>query len=123
MLKHLIRKEFLQIRRDRRMAPIIFVAPMLQLLIFGYAATLDVVEIPLVVCDLDRSSTSRELVRRMAGADTFSPILYVEQPDDIDILLTRGDAGVALVIPPDMGKRVLSGGSSEVQILMSRTYP
>jgi ABC-2 type transport system permease protein len=118
MLKHLIRKEFLQIRRDRRMAPIIFVAPMLQLLIFGYAATLDVVEIPMVICDQDRSSTSRELVRRMEGADTFSPLLYVEQPDQVDLLLTRGDAGVALVIPTGLGERVLSGGTADVQLLV-----
>ena len=118
MLKHLIKKEFLQLRRDRRMLPIVFVAPMVQLLIFGYAAVMDVVEIPLVVCDQDRSEISREVVRRLEGTTTFEPIIHVESPDEIDPLMTAGQAGVALVIPTGTGSEVLSGGSMPVQVLV-----
>ncbi len=118
MLKHLIRKEFLQLRRDRRMLPIIFVAPAIQLLIFGYAASLDVVEIPLVVCDQDRSGTSRELVRRLEASGNFDPISYVAQPDEVDALFTSGKVGVALIVPPGMGSDVLAGRSAQVQVLV-----
>ena len=118
MLGHLIRKEFLQLKRDRRMLPIVFVAPALQLLIFGYAATLDVVEIPLMVCDLDRSETSRELVRRLEGSNNFDPITYAADPDDLDAQLTAGQVGIGLVIPHGAGSAVLAGRSAEVQLLV-----
>ncbi len=118
MLRHLIRKEFLQLRRDRRMLPIVFIAPAIQLLIFGYAATLDVVEIPLMVCDQDRSEISRELVRRLDGSNNFAPITHVSDPDDIDAQLTAGTVGVGLVIPPGAGSEVLAGRSAQVQVLV-----
>ena len=58
----LVWKELLELRQDKRMLPIVFVAPILQLLVLGYAATTDVRNVPMVVVDADRSSASRELV-------------------------------------------------------------
>ena len=118
MLRHLVRKEFIQLRRDRRMLPIVFIAPMVQLLVFGYAAVLDVVEIPLVVCDSDRSEISRELVRRLEGSNTFAPITHVADPREIDALMTGGEVGVGLIIPAGAGTEILSGGSVPVQVLV-----
>ncbi len=118
MLRHVIRKEFLQIRQDRRMAPIILVAPLVQLLLFGYAANLDVVEIPLVVCDQDRSATSRELVRKLEGSTIFAPVTHVEDPREFDELLTAAAAGVAVWIPPGTAEGVLRGESRQVQVLV-----
>ncbi len=118
MLPFLIRKELAQLRRDRKMFPIIFVAPILQLLIFGYAAVLDVVEVSLVVCDQDHSPSSRELVGRFEGSAYFDPITHVDDPREIDLPMTRGEAGAALVIPPGFGAALHGGGATELQLLI-----
>ncbi|MGZ4887442.1 MAG: ABC transporter permease, partial [Candidatus Aminicenantales bacterium] len=55
----IIWKEFVQLRRDPRLFPVLFLSPVLQLLILGYAADLDVKHIPSVICDMDRSAASR----------------------------------------------------------------
>ncbi|MCK7520330.1 MAG: hypothetical protein MZV64_22935 [Ignavibacteriales bacterium] len=61
----ILRKEFVQLRRDPRLFPVLFISPILQLLLLGYAANLDVKNIPTVICDLDRSAASRGLPRRL----------------------------------------------------------
>ena len=62
VLRRVIVKEFLQIRRDRRMIPIIFVAPVVQILVFGFAVNTDVTDVPTVLVDQDRTAASRDLV-------------------------------------------------------------
>ena len=72
-LPHIIRKEFIQIRRDRRMAPIILIAPILQLFLLGYAATTDVNNIDAAVLDQDRTADSRFFTDRIRQAGRVSP--------------------------------------------------
>ena len=67
----IIRKEFYQIRQDRRMLVVSIVAPVLQVILLGYAATLDITNTKLVVCDLDRTSVSREFVRGFTSSGHF----------------------------------------------------
>ena len=71
-LRSLIRKEFQQLRRDRRLLPIVFIAPVIQLLILGYAANLDVRDIPTLLCDQDGSVVSRELASAFFRSGYFS---------------------------------------------------
>ena len=61
-LLHVMRKELLELRQDPRLFGILFIAPILQLTMLGYAATTDVRNVPVVVADGDRSAESRELV-------------------------------------------------------------
>ena len=70
-IKQLIIKEFIQVFRDKRMKAIVFVIPLLQTMVFGYAVTMDVNNIPTAVYDLDRSYESRELVRRLTASGYF----------------------------------------------------
>ena len=60
-IRHMIKKEFIQIFRDRKMKPIIFVTPVIQLIVFGYAVTMDVTNIRTAVFDLDKTSVTRKL--------------------------------------------------------------
>ena len=66
-LRHLMRKELLELRQDPKLFGILFVAPLIQLTFLGYAATTDVKNVPVVVADADRSAASRELVERFDG--------------------------------------------------------
>ena len=70
VLWRVIVKEFLQIRRDRRMIPVIFVAPVVQILVFGFAVNTDVTRVPTVVVDQDRTATSRAIAPMLSSIGT-----------------------------------------------------
>jgi ABC-2 type transport system permease protein len=114
---HIITKEFIQFRRDRKMFGLSFVAPVFQLLILGYAANLDVSEIPLMVCDQDRSKESRSLVANFTNTGYFKSVGYVERTDEIDHYLEDGHASFALVIPRGFGRKLNAGETSPLQLI------
>lgn len=114
VIRNLIVKEFIQIRRDRRMLPIIFIVPILQIIILGYAATLDIKNIGLLVCDLDRTSQSREFVNQFLNSGYFTVVDYVESPNEIDRYLDRSEVTLAIILPRDFSKNILSGRQSEI---------
>jgi len=115
---HIIRKEFLQIFRDRKMLPIIFVLPVAQLIVLGYAANLDVKNIPTVICDMDYSTLSRGLVDKFTNSGYFQLVGYVDKIDDVDGYINNGSASVALVIPRDFADKLKRGGSPvQLQLL------
>lgn len=114
----IVRKEFLQLRRDRRLFPVLFVSPILQLLLLGYAANLDVRNIPAVVCDQDRSAASREFVDKFLNSGYFSVRARVERLDGIDRYLDNGRAAMAFVVPRGFGDDLAGGRPVRVMIVV-----
>jgi ABC-2 type transport system permease protein len=114
---HIVRKEFLQLRRDRKMFGISILAPVMQLILLGYAANLDVTNIPLLVCDLDRSASSRELVARFTSTGYFEVVNTVDKIQDIDVYIDNGDASLAVVIPSGFGRELVAGGPAPLQLI------
>jgi ABC-2 type transport system permease protein len=110
-------KEFIQLRRDPRLFPVIFISPILQLLLLGYAANLDVKNIPSVICDLDRSAAGREFLDGFLNSGYFTAAGWVERLDQIDHFLDDGDASLALVIPRGFGDKVAAGRQAPVMII------
>ena len=96
---HLMKKEFLQTLRDPRLRAVIFIAPVIQLTLFGYAITTDIKQIATVICDLDRTQESRDLVSAMEGCGYFAVAFRVESPQDLEKLLRRNRARFGLLIP------------------------
>ena len=116
-LWHVIVKELLQLRRDRRMLPVIFVAPVVQLLAFGYAVNTEVREVPLVLVDQDRSPRSRELVDRFVSSGYFTLVASEDAPRAVDPWLVSGRGQAALVIGPGYGAAVEGGRPASVQMI------
>ncbi len=113
----IIRKEFLQLRRDRRLFPVLFIAPVLQLLLLGYAANLDVRDIPSVVCDMDRSAASRAFLDDFVNSGYFSVVARPERMAEIDHYLDNGHASMAFVIPRGFGDKLAGGRQASVLII------
>jgi ABC-2 type transport system permease protein len=113
----IIWKEFLQLRRDRRLFPVLFVSPVLQLLLLGYAANLDVRDIPSVICDMDRSSDSRDFLARFVNSGYFSVRARVDRMEEIDHYLDNGHAAMAFVIPRGFAVRLAGGEQASVMII------
>lgn len=120
-LVEFIKKEFLQLRRDRRMLPIIFIAPVLQLIIIGYAITFDVKNIPLVVCDLDNSEESRTYIQNFISSGYFKLVDQISNQKEIDHYLDKSIAKIAIVIPDDFSKKLNKGELTNLQIIVDGT--
>lgn len=112
----MVRKEFRQIFRDPRLRRVIFIAPMIQLLLFGYAVSTDVRSVATLVVDHDRSRASRELVEAFTASGYFRVLGYVDRPADIVRALDHGDAVLGIVIPPGFDRE-----PSKVQLLFDGT--
>ena len=97
-------KEVIELRQDPRIFGIIFIAPVVQLAVLGYAATTDVRNVPIVVVDVDRSSASRDLISRFTGSGIFQLVDVVSDARQVDRYLESGDAWMALSIPSSYGR-------------------
>jgi len=117
VLFRIIVKELLQLRQDRRMLPILFISPVVQILVFGFAVNTDVTDVPLVLVDQDRSAASRELTRRFTGSGYFELVGVEDAVGGIDDWLVTGDAQLALVIAAGYGKASASEGTPAVQVI------
>lgn len=114
---HIIRKEFIQFARDKKMFGISFVAPVFQLIVLGFAANLDVSNIPMVVCDLDRSSTSSDFITKFVSTGYFESVGYINRIDDLDRFIENGQASLALVIPAGFERKLIGAEPSPVQLI------
>jgi drug efflux transport system permease protein len=114
---HVVKKEFLQLRRDKRMFGMLFIAPVLQLILLGYAATVDVRNIPIVICDLDNTKQSRELIAHYTSSDYFTPVAYIDDINDIDHFLKSGTAGMALIVPVHFARDILAGRNPQLAVI------
>ena len=102
----IIWKEFVQLRRDPRLFPVLFLSPVLQLLLLGYAANLDVTHIPSVICDMDRSAASREFLDGFVNSGYFTVKARVGRMEEIDHYLDDGAAAMAFIVPRGFGDKV-----------------
>ncbi len=113
----ILRKEFLQLRRDPKLLPVIFISPILQLLLLGYAANLDVKNIPSVICDMDGSAASRAFLDDFVNSGYFSVEARVGRMEEIDRYLDHGDAAMAFVIPKGFGDKVAARREASVMLI------
>ncbi len=111
-LLHVVRKEILQLRRDRKMIPVVVMGPILQLLTLGYAANTDVTDVPVVVVDQDASAGSRRLIDRFVSSGYFAVVGNEPSTRSIEPWLVSGRAQLAIVIGPGFGAASSSAGAS-----------
>lgn len=113
----LLVKEFRQIFRDPRLARVIFISPLIQLVVFGYAVSTDLGETSTIVVDHDRTQASRRLVESLTASGYFRVSERSDRGGDIVRALDHGDAIVGVQIPPDFSAR-LRAGDARVQVLL-----
>ncbi len=117
-IRHIIRKEFLQLRRDPRLLRVVIITPIFQLLVFGYAATTDVHHISTAVYDEDRSQASRALVQQFTASRYFDYDYSISSPREMDALLDAGKAQTVLHIPPRFSEDLAHNHIAQVQLVL-----
>ena len=121
VISQFIRKEFYQIRQDRRMLFVSIMAPVIQVMLLGYAVNLDITNATMVVCDLDNTPTSRGLVNDFTTSGYFDARYVVSSQGDIDPYIEESRASMALVIPAGFGRKILAREPAPVQVLLDGT--
>lgn len=117
-IRHLIRKEFIQIVRNKQNFRLLVMAPLMQLVIFGYASRLDVKDVATVVVDMDNSVQSREVVDAFSRSGYFIIKKMLPRYDDVDPYLLKGNAQMAILIPPDFERRIQGNRTAQVGVLI-----
>src|SRR3990172_303881 len=115
---HFIKKEFLQFKRDPKMFGIILIAPVIQLVFLGYAANLDVDNVKTVVYDMNRTSTSRQLVERFTSSGYFKIVDYAGSYNQLEDDLNKGKAILAIlaiVISQDFEENIMRREQAPLQ--------
>ncbi len=122
-LASLIRKEFIQIRRDPRTLVLVLVIPIMQLFLLGYAATNDVRNVPMAVFDQDKGPAARQLLDAFRAADYFRLAYDVDSETQLRNLIDSNQARVGLVIPPDYSDQLHGNGKAQVAFILDGSDP
>ncbi|MED4583979.1 ABC transporter permease [Brevibacillus choshinensis] len=118
-----VKKEMIQIKRDRPSLAIALVMPLMMLFLFGYAVNTDVNDIKMAVWDQSSTPYSRELVDQFTNTRVFEVTAYASGYDAIESMLDDGSASVALVIPPDYARKRDRNEQANVQMLIDGSDP
>lgn len=111
-------KEFLALLKDKRSRTVIIFPPLVQLIVFGYAATYDLKEVPYAVYNEDRGGASRELLARFEGSSAFQLKTVVQRHEEIDALITGKRVLMVLRVHSNFSRDLLRGEPSPLQILI-----
>ena len=119
----LIRKEFLHIIRDPRTLFVMFLMPVIQLVLLGYAATTDIEQLRTAVADGDKSEASRELINAYRASNYFDIALYVESEKQLEYLVDAGQVKAGLIISAGYGESVANGEQAQVAFVIDGSDP
>lgn len=117
-IRELVRKEFIQLFRDKKNRPLLFLAPFIQLLVFGYVVSTDVRDIRVAIFDQSRTRESRQLIEAFDANTTFRVINPVKHHDAFEKIILERQADIAIKIDPDFSEKIHKGESSPVQIIV-----
>ena len=119
-VQYLFKKEMLEIRRGS-LLKLLIIAPIFQVIIFGYVATTDIKNVKLLVCDEDRTAESRLLTDKLLNNDYFVLEEFTSEPKDIDRAFSQNRVIIAVRIPKGLGSAVKSAESVKAQVIVDGT--
>ncbi len=120
-IKRMLVKEFIHIFRDPKMKGVIFLMPIIQVLIFGYAVTTDVKNVATAVFDLDHSIASRELVARFENSGYFAVIAHLQNEAQVREVLDSGKVRAVLRLNKGFERELRAGRTARLQVLLDGT--
>ena len=120
-LRQMLIKEFLQVFRDKRALWVLVGPPIIQMMIFGYAASYEIRHVPTAVLDLDHSQESRELISHFTASPYFDVLPQLTDREQIREMIDRGQATVALEIHPGFAALLRKGQTAPLQVVVDAT--
>ncbi len=120
-IRVILRKEFIQMLRNPRMRGMLFLAPLIQLVIFGYAVTLDVDHARIAWRDMSRTPESRALRARFEGSGRFEVVAVPESEEEVQRLLDHSEVHAVVAVLPGFARDLARGRTAQVQVLLDGT--
>ncbi len=120
-IRSMLIKEFIQVLRDKRLRILLFLPPLIQLIIYGYAVNFDISHIRVAVLDQDRSTQSRQLLNRVTSTPYFDLVAWLDSEDEARRLLDLGEVAMVLRLPSDFARKLKQGDTASVQMLLDGT--
>src|ERR1700753_2328849 len=114
----ILRKEFIQAFRDPRMRSLLFLPPMVQTIVFGYAVNLDVDHARIAWMDMDRTPASRDLRERFEGSNRFDVVALPQNESEVHQTLDGGEAQAVVRVLPNFERDIKRGVPVQVQVLV-----
>jgi ABC-2 type transport system permease protein len=121
IILEIIKKEFYQIRQDKRMMVVSVLVPVLQVFLLGYTATTDIINSTMVVCDMDRTTESRAFVEKFTTSNYFIPQYDVNTPEEVTPYIDAAKTNIGLVIPKGFARKMLGLETAQVQVILDGT--
>jgi ABC-2 type transport system permease protein len=118
-----VRKEFLHIVRDPRTLAVMFLIPVVQLLLLGYAATTDVKHLATALWDQDHTASSRALAEAFRASGYFNITYYVDSEEELALVVDRGDVRAGLLIPAGYERDLARGEKVSVGFVIDGSDP
>jgi ABC-2 type transport system permease protein len=119
----IVHKEFRHLGRDPRMLLAVVITPVIQLLLFAYAISFDVENVPTIVIDLDQTPSSRTYVEKYDASPFFDVVAHGTSLADVDTAFDANTARVAVVIPPGFARTLAAGEQAQVAVLVDGSEP
>ncbi|MGZ8376784.1 MAG: ABC transporter permease [Gemmatirosa sp.] len=119
----MLRKEFVQMRRDRLTLAMMVGLPAIQLALFGFAIRTEVRHLPTAVLDESRTAQSRALVAALVQSGTFDVALTARSRTEVAAAIGAGRARAAVIVPPDYARDVVGGRTASVQVIVDAADP
>lgn len=118
---HLLLKEFLQLRRDKSARFRLLIPPIIQMLLFGYAATFEVFNVSTAMLDQDHTPESRDLVAAFVHSSRFEVTTVAQTHKEVEDAVERSNAQIAIIVPAGFSELLRKGQSAPVQVLVDGT--
>ncbi|MDW8101712.1 MAG: ABC transporter permease [Anaerolineae bacterium] len=119
----IMRKEIIHIRRDPRTLAVMFLIPLIQMILLGYAATTDIKRLKTAVLDLDRTKASRELIDAYRASNYFNLVYFTESEEELTRLIESGKARAGLIIPAGYSLSLSRGEKASVYFIIDGSDP
>ncbi len=120
-IRTILRKEIIQMLREPRMRALLFLPPLIQLVVFGYAVTLDVDHARIAWMDMSRTPESRALRARFEGSGRFDVVAEPQSEEEVQKLLDRSEVHAVVAVLPDFSRNLARGRTAQVQVLLDGT--
>jgi ABC-2 type transport system permease protein len=120
-IRHIMRKEFIQVWRDKKLRFFLIVPPMVQLLTYGYAINFDIKHVATAIYDNDRTDVSRDLLDRFRSNEYFQVKQYLRSESQLKGLIDRGEATLVIYIPWDFSQKLKVGHAAPLQLIIDST--
>lgn len=120
-IRHIIRKEFIQVWRDKKLRFFLIFPPLVQLITYGYVVNFDIKHVATAIFDESRSMESRDLINRFRSTEWFEVKYYLNSQKEMLDLIDRGQITMAVWIQWDFAKKLREGKSGQIQVIVDAT--